>query len=299
MTMHESTLHSLPPEGIRRLRERIQATTRRTLQHDRIAQGAVMAFSALMLVPLLFILAFISVKGISHITPQLFLNDQRDGGILNAIAGTFLMVLLASILAVPMAVVTGLYLAESPRKKRIPEFIRLCVDVLQGIPSIIVGIVSYAWLVVPFRSFSGIAGAISLCIMMLPIIIKNTEESLKLVPATLREAGHALGVPRHMVLLQVVLPAGLSGITTGVLVAVARVMGETAPLLFTAFGSRDMNLNLGKPMEALPPLIYKYASSPREDWVDTAWAASFLLVVFVILLNFGARMVMKKWKATH
>lgn len=262
---------------------------------NRVFGILIAVLSILIVIPLFLILFFIAYQGISHINFQILLNDQRNGGILNAIVGSGLVVLVASILAIPISVMTGLYLSES-RSKRIPDLVRLISEVLQGIPSIILGIVVYVWLVIPLRHFSGLAGGVALAIMMIPIIIKNTEESLKLIPITLREAGYALGIPRHIVLFNVVLPAAVSGVTTGILVALSRILGETAPLLFTAFGGRDLTGNLLQPMEALPPLIYKYATSPVEEWIHTAWAASFLLVIFVLLLNIITRLVTNKWK---
>jgi phosphate transport system permease protein len=139
-------------------------------------------------------------------------------------------------------------------------------------------------------------GSIALAIMMLPISIKSTEENLKLIPAGIKESGYAIGVPRYLILLQLILPAGISGVTTGILVAVSRILGESAPLLFTAFGGRDLDFNLMKPMEALPPMIYKYAISPVQQWIDTAWAASFLLALAVLVLNLLIRLVTNKWK---
>lgn len=284
-----------PTNPVKALRGRLNKNTARNHLTDQIFSIMVALFSIVMLIPLFAILAFITYKGISHIHLSLFLNDQRNGGILNAILGSIQMVLVASVIAVPISVLTGLFLSENKNSKA-ADLVRNIVDVLQGIPSIIIGIVAYVWLVVPFKSFSALSGSFALAIMMMPIIIKNTEESLIRVPESMREAGYALGVPKHLVMLQVVIPAGISGITTGVLLAVSRILGETAPLLFTAFGSRDLSFDLTKPAEALPPLIYKYATSPMNDWVDTAWAASFLLVVAVLTLNIITGIVTKKWK---
>jgi len=257
--------------------------------------GVVAVFSLLMVVPLVLILGFITFKGMSHVDWNLFVSDERDGGVLNAIVGSAEMVLVAVLLAVPVSVLTGMYLAEA-RSSRLAEALRITVDVFQGIPSIVLGIIAYVWLVVPLRSFSGLSGAVALAIMMVPIIIKSTEESLALVPDAMKEAAYALGAPFHLVMLQVVLPAGLSGVVTGVLLATARILGETAPLLFTSFGGPDLNFNLTRPMEALPPLIFKYAQSPRDDWVATAWASSFVLVVVVLLLNLITKGVVRRWK---
>lgn len=257
--------------------------------------GIVSFFSFLMLVPLVLILSFISIKGITHINWTLFSADQRGGGVLNAIVGSAEMVLIALVLAVPISVLTGIYLSEA-RSSRIAEVLRITVDVFQGIPSIVLGIIAYVWLVVPLHSFSGLSGAIALAIMMVPIIIKSTEESLILVPSHIKDAAYALGAPFHKVILGIVLPAGMSGVVTGVLLSTARILGETAPLLFTSFGGPDLNFNLLRPMEALPPLIFKYAQSPQDDWVATAWASSFVLVVVVLMLNLLTKLVLRRWK---
>ncbi len=262
---------------------------------DKVFLGFIVLFSLAMVVPLVLILAFIFTKGIGYLSLTLFIHDERSNGILNALAGSLIMVLIATIIAVPLSILTGMYLAED-RKSRRADFVRLTVDVLQGVPSIIMGIIAYVWIVVPFHAFSALAGGIALSIMMMPVVIKNTEESLKLVPSALKEAAFAVGAPRYKAMLEVVLPAGASGVLTGILVGVARVLGETAPLLFTAFGNRDLNLDPTKPMEALPPLIYKYATSPDDNWINTAWAASFILVVFVLALNLTTKVLTRKWK---
>jgi phosphate transport system permease protein len=295
--MDNVSKESIILDPIERMHERVFSYRKmmRNKRADIIFRVVIIILSLLMIIPLIAILSFITYKGISHIRLDLFLNDQRNHGFLNALIGSGLIVLIASIIAIPISVLTGLYLSEST-SRRIPDIVRLIVDVLQGVPSIILGIVAYTWLVVPLRSFSGLAGGVALSMMMLPIIIKSTEENLKLVPQSLREAGYALGVPRYIILLQVVLPAGISGVTTGILVALSRILGESAPLLFTAFGGRDVHFNLLKPMEALPPMIYKYATSPVQEWIDAAWAASLVLVVFVLILNLLIRLVTNKWK---
>ncbi len=293
--MYTQTKEDNPVSAIR---ERILRNTAKNRIVDKIFSFLVALFSIVMLIPLVAILVFIAYKGLSHIHIGLFIHDERNGGILNAIIGSLMMVLMASVIAVPISVLTGLYLSEN-KNSRAADVVRNIVDVLQGIPSIILGIVAYLWLVVPFKSFSAFSGSFALSIMMMPIIIKNTEESLIRVPDSLREAGYALGIPRYLVMLQVVIPAGISGITTGVLLSVSRILGETAPLLFTAFGSRDLSFNLAKPAEALPPLIYKYATSPVNEWIDTAWAASFLLVLAVLALNIITGILTKKWKINY
>jgi phosphate transport system permease protein len=291
------SLNSVKPGALspREIRAKLSRGTAATKLADRVFFGLIMVFSLSMIVPLVLILAFIFTKGAAFISLALLAHDERGGGILNALTGSLMMVLVASLIAIPLSVLTGIYLAEA-RGSRRADLVRLTVDVLQGVPSIILGIIAYVWIVVPFHKYSALAGGIALAIMMLPVVIKNTEESLKLVPASLKEAAFAVGAPRYKVLLEIVLPAGASGVLTGILVGVSRVLGETAPLLFTAFGNRDLSFDLGKPMEALPPLIYKYATSPDDTWINTAWAASFILVVFILALNLGTKLVTRKWK---
>ena len=277
------------------LRDRLKARLGFNRALSAVFTGIVTFFSLLMVVPLVLILGFITIKGVTQLHWALFVSDERGGGVLNAIVGSGEMVLIAVVLAVPIAVLTGVYLAEA-RNSKVAEVMRITVDVFQGIPSIVLGIIAYVWLVVPLRSFSGLSGAVALAIMMIPIIIKNTEESLILVPAQMKEAAYGLGAPFHKVILQIVLPAAMSGVLTGILLATARILGETAPLLFTSFGGPDLNYNLTRPMEALPPLIFKYAQSPRDDWVATAWASSFVLVVVVLFLNLLTKLVLRRWK---
>jgi phosphate transport system permease protein len=194
-----------------------------------------------------------------------------------------------------VGVCAGIYLTEY-RKGRLAHAVRLCVEILQGIPSIVIGIIAYAWIVVSMGSFSGFAGGIALAIMMLPVIVRSTEETLKLIPDSLREASLALGVPYSRTVLKVIVPAGLSGILTGVLLGIARIAGETAPLLFTAFGSPYMNLNIFKPVDSLPQMIFNYATSPYPEWHARAWGASLVLVVFVLGINFFAKVIASRWK---
>jgi phosphate transport system permease protein len=261
-----------------------------------VFSAVVFFFSLLMVIPLVLILAFILVQGVGHLSLHLLINDQRNNGILNTVVGSLQMVFLAVLLAVPVSIFVGIFLGEAPKTSRSAYFLRLTVDVFQGIPSIILGIIAYVWLVIPLHSFSALAGSVALAIMMIPIVIKSTEESLILVPNHLKEAAYALGAPFHKVILQVTLPAALSGVLTGVLLATSRILGETAPLLFTAFGSPDLSFNMMHPMEAVPTMIFKYAQSPVPDWINTAWAASFLLVAAVLLLNLGTKWFVKKWK---
>jgi phosphate transport system permease protein len=220
---------------------------------------------------------------------------EAGGGISNALAGSGILVLIASLISIPLGILAGIYLSEY-RKVRFAYFSRLSVEILQGIPSIVIGIIAYIWIVLPMGSFSALSGGVALGIMMLPVIVMSTEETLKLIPDPLKEASLALGVPYPRTILKVILPAGLSGIGTGVILGIARIGGETAPLLFTAFGSPFMGLDIFKPVNSLPLLIFNYATSPYPEWHTLAWGASFVLVVFILSLNILAKMVTRKWK---
>lgn len=265
---------------------------------NRVFGGIVLLFSLLSILPLFLILFFIFKNGISSISLSFLLNLPKPplegGGISNAIVGTGILILLASIFSIPLGIASGLYLSLAKGKR--VGITRLCVEVLAGIPSIVIGIIAYLWLVVPMKGFSAIAGGFALGIMMIPTIIKSTEETLKLIPDTLKEASLALGVPYYKTILKVILPAGLSGILTGILLSIARISGETAPLLLTAFGSNFMNLDISKPINSLPLLIFNYATSPYSDWISQAWGASFVLISFVFLLNAIVKLGIKRWK---
>jgi phosphate transport system permease protein len=170
------------------------------------------------------------------------------------------------------------------------------VDILQGVPSIVIGIIAYFWLVKPLGGFSALSGSVALAIMMLPIVIRSTEETLKLLPSSLQEAAFALGMPFHRVIFKVVVPVGISGILSGVMLSIARITGETAPLLFTAFGNPYLSFNITKPMQSLPHLIFDYATSPYDDWKNLAWGASVILLLWVLLLNIFTKLITRKWK---
>jgi phosphate transport system permease protein len=206
-----------------------------------------------------------------------------------------MLIVTASIISIPFGILIGIYLSEYKRGK-FPYFSRLSLEILQGIPSIVIGIIAYVWIVVPMGSFSALSGGIALAIMMLPVIVMSTEETLKLIPDTLREASLALGVPYPRTILKVVLPAGLSGIVTGIILGIARIAGETAPLLFTAFGSPFMSTNIFKPVSSLPLLVFNYATSPYPEWHALAWGACFVLIVFILFLNLIAKVVTRRWK---
>ena len=274
-------------------------TTLRLLK-DKVFRGTVMFLACFSMLPLLLILYYITRNGIAVINWEFLTQLPRPigevgGGVFNAVDGTVTLIILSSILSVPIGITAGIYLSERSEGK-IANIVRLCVVVLQGTPSIVIGIVAYIWIVAPFHSFSALSGGVALSIMMLPVIIKSTEETLKLMPYHLKEASLALGVPYYKTILKVILPTGISGILTGILLSVARITGETAPLLFTAFGNQFMNWNLFKPIDSLPYRIFYYAMSPYPEWHAFAWGASFILVVVVLGFNLIARGVAVKWK---
>jgi phosphate transport system permease protein len=263
-------------------------------------KATVVVLSFLSMVPLFLILFYILRNGLSSLSWKFLMElpkpvGEAGGGIANAIVGSFLLIIIASLPAVPIGITAGVYLSEHKRGK-LSYLLRLAVEVLQGTPSVVVGIIAYLWLVISMGGFSALSGGIALGIMMLPVIVRATEETLKLIPDTLKEASLALGVPYYRTILKVVLPAGLSGIATGILISVARIAGETAPLLFTAFGNAFMNVNIIKPVNALPLLIYNYATSPYPEWHSVAWGASCVLVGFVLTLNVVTRIMARRWK---
>jgi len=270
------------------------------LYKDRLFKTAVILFSFSSVLPLLLILFYIFKNGVAVINWQFLTSLPRPmgeigGGISNAIVGTGMLLAVSCLLAIPLGVSAGIYLAEH-KTGRLSYLVRLCVEILQGIPSIVIGIIAYVWIVLPLRTFSAVSGGIALAIMMLPVIVRSAEETLKLIPDSLKEAALALGVPYYKTILKVVLPAGLSGVVTGIILSIARVAGETAPLLFTAFGNPFMNFNLLKPVNSMPLLVFNYAASPYPEWHTLAWGASLVLGVFVLLLNMFAKVLTKKWK---
>jgi phosphate transport system permease protein len=252
----------------------------------------------LALVPLLFILLYLLQKGVGSLHWTFFVQNPRPvgeagGGFANAIVGTFILVGLAALFAVPVGVLTGLHLAEY-RGSWFASVVRFAADALNGVPSIVVGIFAYGVAVLPVRRFSALAGGFALGVMMIPIIARTTEELLRLVPDSLRDGALALGSTRAKAVFTVILPAALPGILTGILLALARIAGETAPLLFTAFGNRFFSTRLDQPIAALTVQIYTYAISPYEEWHRQAWAGAFLLVMAVLVLSLAARLATRR-----
>jgi phosphate transport system permease protein len=251
--------------------------------------------AALVVLPLLLIFGFLLYQGASAVNVEFFTRlpkpvGEVGGGMANAIVGTLILVGLASCLGLPVGILGGVYLAES-RDRRLPWTARFVADVLNGVPSIVIGIFAYAVAVLPLRRFSALAGGLALAVIMLPIVVRTSEELVRMVPSSLREAALALGVPEWKVVLRVVLPTARAGILTGIMVSIARVAGETAPLLFTAFGNRFWHHGLDEPIAALPLQVFAYAISPYDDWHRQAWAGALILIGMVFAVSLAARVV--------
>lgn len=269
----------------------------RTMHARRYATNAVMttltaacAFFAVAVLAL--ILGYIAYRGIGAISFQFLVETPKPvgegGGIGNAILGTLILLGMACVIGMPFGIATGVYLAEYGAG-RFASLVRFLTDTLTGIPSILIGVFIYTIIVLPMKQFSAMAGGIALAVIMIPVVARTTEEMIRLVPASLREGALALGAPQWRVTTGVVLPAAASGIVTGAMLAVARVSGETAPLLFTAFGSRFFNVYLDQPMASLTVQIYNYAISPYDEWHAQAWAATLVLMTLILLINIAVR----------
>lgn len=246
---------------------------------------------------LLLILAYIALQGIGSLSLRFLIDSPHPvgegGGIGNAILGSSVLLLLSCGVGLPLGVAIGVYLSEFGGG-RFASVVRFAVDTLTGIPSIVTGVFIYAVLVLPMRHFSAFAGGIALGLIMIPIVARTTEEMLKLVPHSLREGALALGAPQWRVTLGIVLPAGASGIATGAMLAIARVSGETAPLLFTAFGSRFFSHYLDQPIASLTVQIYNYAISPYDEWHAQAWAATLVLMTLILTINIVVRFLTRR-----
>lgn len=277
-----------------------EPSIRRRIIYDKLFKTVIVLLTFCSILPMMLILFLITSKGISVINWR-FLTQlpkpvgEIGGGISNALIGTLMLIGIATAFSVPVGVLAGIFLSEN-RKGKMASLTRLCVETLQGVPSIVIGIIAYIWLVISMGSFSALSGGVALGLMMVPVIITATEQTLKLIPGSLKEASLALGVSYPRTILKVILPAGVSGIATGILLSIARVAGETAPLLFTAFGSPFMNLNVLKPINSLPLMIFNYATSPYPEWHTLAWGASFVLILLVLGLNLFTKVVTKRWK---
>src|SRR5262252_8725183 len=258
------------------------------------------AATAFGLVWLTWILWMTMREGAAAITPQLFKEmtppPGSSGGLLNAFYGSAVMILLGVVIGTPLGVAAGTYLAEHGRYTRLAAIVSFMNDILLSAPSIVIGLFIYTLVVRPTGHFSGYAGALALAMILLPIVVRTTEESLRLIPDTMREAGFALGLPRWRVTRQILYKAALSAILTGILLGVARIAGETAPLLFTALNNQFWSSSLNGPLANVPVVIFQYAMSPYDEWHQLAWAGAFVLTAFVLLLNILVRILARKGK---
>jgi phosphate transport system permease protein len=273
---------------------------RRTFR--RFASNAMVALMVVAVIvailPLFFILFDLIAKGAGSLSLDFFTRTpapagERGGGVVHAIIGTLVMVGTASLIGLPIGIGGGVYCAEYPASR--PTWVtRFVADVLNGTPSIVVGVFAWAWIVAQQKHFSALAGSAALAMLMVPMVLRTTEEMIKLVPNSLREAALALGYPRWRTSLAIVARTALPGILTGSLLAIARVAGETAPLLFTALGSQYLVTKLNEPMAALPLIVFTYATGPYEEWHQFAWAAALVLILVVLILSAGARLAVNR-----
>ena len=249
---------------------------------------------------LVFILGDVLIHGIRALNPALFLSDPappgvEGGGLRNAFIGQLLITLCATLIGVPIGVLGGTFLAEYARGKKIARLVSILSDIMVSVPSIVIGTFIYAVLVKPIGHFNGWAGAVALAIIMIPVVLRTTEDMLSLVPWTLREAAFALGAPYYKVITQVVYRGAATGILTGILLSIARVAGETAPLLFTSFNNSFFSVDMKQPVASLTVTIFQYAMGPYDSWHAQAWAAAFVITIFILILTIAGRLVIK-WR---
>lgn len=294
-------------ESIDRLKAQDYSSGR--LLKDKLVLYGVIALSVVTISPIVLIISKLVVKGYKQLSLDFLIQNTPDtyeamtavangemipGGIANGILGTLLMIILASVIAIPVGVLTGIYLYEN-QGKFMANLTRNISDILQGVPSIVLGLISYLWIVKHVTmGFSALAGSVSLSVMMLPMIVRSTEETLKMIPQTLKEAALALGVPYHKVILRVLVPTGFSGLLTGILLGISRILGETAPLMLTALGSSIINVDISKPTSAVPLLIWEFYNDP--NMIDLIWSSSLLLMALVLILNIVSKQIVAKRK---
>ncbi|HLJ73179.1 MAG TPA: phosphate ABC transporter permease PstA [Thermoanaerobaculia bacterium] len=272
-------------------------TTRRKIVSN-VMQALCGLAVILALIPLAMIFFYVLEQGATSLNWAFFTQmpkpvGEPGGGMANAIVGTLTLITIAAIFAVPIGMLCGIHLAEYSGSKFV-SVVRFAADVLNGVPSIVVGIFAYGLVVLPVKRFSAVAGGFALGLLMIPIVVRTTEELLRLVPGGLREGALALGATRSRAVFSVIVPAALPGILTGILVAIARVAGETAPLLFTSFNNRFWSTNIFQPMASLTVQVYTYAISPYDDWHRQAWAGAFLLVMIILALSIAARLAVRR-----
>ena len=270
--------------------------------------GTVIILSTITISPILLIVYELLAKGLKQINFDFFFKVAPDtlqamtavrngeiipGGIANGITGTLLMVVVASLIAIPVSILIGIFLYENQGKKY-AGLIRSLTDILQGVPSVVLGLIAYIWIVQGVtKGFSALAGSVALAIMMMPLIIRSTEETMKMIPISIKEAGAALGVPYHRIILKIMIPSGFSGLMTGILLSISRVLGETAPLMLTTLGSTTVNFNITKPTSAVPLQIWEFYNNP--NMIDLVWSSSLFLMAFVLALNIIAKRISMKF----
>ena len=286
----------------------MDAVTRNLYLRRRLVNGLAMVFSGAATIFGLFFLVWILwvtiSKGIDAMSLQLFTEmtpppGQDTGGLKNAIVGSLMLSALAVLMGAPVGIAAGTYLSEYARSRKIGEVIRFVNDILLSAPSIVLGLFVYTLVVRPTGSFSALAGALSLGFIVLPVVVRTTDEMLQLVPVQMREAALSLGVPQWKVTMQVLYRSALPGIVTGILLALARISGETAPLLFTAFGNQYWSTNVLQPMASVPVVMNQFAGSPYESWQVLAWAGALVLTVFVLLVSLAARGILLRNRISH
>jgi phosphate transport system permease protein len=282
---------------LRSYRDQLATSTAKTLGRRRIVSqimiGLTFAAALVAVLPLLLILWHLVSQGATSVGWDFFTHmpkptGEKGGGMANAIVGTGILVAIASVIGLPVGIFAGLYLAEQ-RTARLATGVRFLSDVLNGLPSIVLGIFAWGMLVRPFKHYSALAGGMALAAMMIPLVTRATEEMIRLVPVSMREAALALGYTKWRTSLSIVLRTAFPGIVTGALLAVARIAGETAPLIFTAFGNSFWSLSPTKPIAALPMQIYNYATAPYDDWHAQAWAGALVLLGLVLIISVAAR----------
>lgn len=275
---------------------------------DKIFYSLVCLLAGLTIIPLFVILWEVIQKGYKQLNLDFITKTAPDsfeammavssgevipGGIVHGFVGTILMIVIAAFIAIPIGIMIGIFLYEKQENK-FASWVRFTSDIIQGTPSIVIGIIVYSWIVKPLGGYSALAGGISLAIMMIPMIIRSTEETLKMLPSSLKEAGLALGASYTTIILKVILPSAFGGISTGILLAISRIGGETAPLIVTALGSSIINLDIMEPSSAIPLLIWEFYNDP--NLLDLIWSSSLCLLIFIFIMNLSAKHLSKKWR---
>jgi len=283
--------------GPRRDMTASRALGARRRRKDVLVRGLCLVATAIGLLFLASILFTLFWRGLGGLSLEVFTVETKPpgsgGGLLNAIVGTLIQTAIGTLIGAPVGLLVGTYLAEYARASALGNAVRFVSDVLLSAPSILIGLFIYQVAVLPFGGFSGLAGALALAVIVVPVVVRTTEDMLRLIPDTLREAVIALGAPKWKMVTLVCYRAALSGILTGVLLAVARIAGETAPLLFTSLGNLNWSVALNQPMASLPVTIYQYAGSPFNDWVELAWVAALIVTLGVLILNIVARVALR------